>query len=130
MRSGELTILVLDVQVPHIARIADHVKPTDRFSPIALHDDHVVSSADSRALLDGIGLSGQLVHTPSHSPDSVTLLLDTGAVFTGDLTPPAFIPEAEAEETLASWRTLRELGATTMYAGHGPIRPTWASIGA
>jgi glyoxylase-like metal-dependent hydrolase (beta-lactamase superfamily II) len=30
--------------------------------------------------------------------------------------------DAEAEVTQASWQRLRDRGATTVYAGHGPIR--------
>ena len=53
----------------------------------------------------------------------MSLLLDSGEVFTGDLTHPQFITDEEAEVTKRSWRTLKELGATTVYAGHGPVRP-------
>ena len=53
--------------------------------------------------------------------DSVSLVLDDGSAFTGDLTPPALIGEDDAGVTAASWRLLRELGATRIYPGHGPI---------
>jgi ribonuclease/clavin/mitogillin len=82
-----------------------------------------VPIAESRALLKTLGFEGQFVHTPGHSDDSVSLLLESGEVFTGDLTHPQLITEEEAEVTLKSWRTLKELGATTVYAGHGPVRP-------
>ena len=58
-----------------------------------------------------------------HSDDSVSLLLDTGAVFTGDLTHPMLVTEETATVVSRSWQRLRELGATTVYAGHGPVRP-------
>lgn len=116
-------LLVVDLQVPFIPQILDHVKPADHFTPITLHDNVVTTIAASRAVLAGIGLAAQLVHTPGHSADSVSLLLDTGAVFTGDLTHPQFVTDAESDETLGSWRRLHALGARTVYAGHGPVRP-------
>ncbi len=121
-------LLVADVQVAHIARIGDHVKPTDGFTSITLHDNQVITLASSRAVLADIRIGGQLVHTPGHSPDSISLLLDGGAVFTGDLTHPMLVTEAEAEETMTSWRTLRDLGATVVHAGHGPARPLPADL--
>jgi ribonuclease/clavin/mitogillin len=123
LKLAGVPLLVADVQVPHIARMADHVKPSDAFTPISLHDNRMTSIEASRAALADLGISGQLVHTPGHSPDSVSLLLDTGAVFTGDLTHPSFMTETETAETLDSWRRLQRLGATTVYAGHGPVRP-------
>lgn len=123
LKLAGVPLLVVDVQVPHIARIADHIKPTDHFTPITLHDNHVITIAASRDELADLGIAGQLVHTPGHSPDSVSLLLDGGEVFTGDLTHPMLITEAEMAETLASWHLLRRLGATTVYPGHGTIRP-------
>ncbi len=123
LKLAGVPLLVVDLQVPHIAGIADHVKPTDHFTPITLHDNHVVTIEASPALLADLGMAGRLVHTPGHSPDSVSLLLDGGEVFTGDLTHPMFITEAEMDTTLASWRQLRTLGATTVHPGHGAIRP-------
>jgi len=123
LKGAGVPLLLADVQVPHVARIIDHIKPTDHFMPITLDDTRVIAIDASRAELATIGIAGQLVHTPGHSPDSVSLLLDTGAAFTGDLTHPAFVTEAESVETCASWRRLQRLGATTVYAGHGPVRP-------
>ncbi len=42
----------------------------------------------SRAFLARIGILGEIISTPGHSDDSVTLILDQGVAFTGDLTPP------------------------------------------
>jgi glyoxylase-like metal-dependent hydrolase (beta-lactamase superfamily II) len=53
---------------------------------------------------------------------SISLLLDDGSVFTGDLTPLAFIGEEDAAVLSASWRMLWERGATRIYPGHGPVR--------
>ncbi len=121
-RTG-MQLLVADVQVEWIPRMKEHIKPTDHFTDITLHDNRVFALEDSRTLLAAYGIAGQVVHTPGHSPDSVSLLLDTGAVFTGDLTHPKFITDDEREVTMASWQRLRDLGATTVHPGHGPVRP-------
>ncbi len=116
-------LLVIDLQQEWIPRLKDHIKPTDHFTDITLHDNVVITLAASRALFAGIGLAGEVLHTPGHSPDSVSLLLDDGAVFTGDLTHPMFATEEDTEVVAASWDLLRARGATTVYAGHGPVRP-------
>jgi endoribonuclease LACTB2 len=116
-----LPLLVADVQVEWIARLADHIKPADKFTPITLHDNRVIALSDSRSVLAEFGIDGELLHTPGHSPDSVSVLLDNGAVFTGDLTHPQFITEAEAAITEASWQLLRDRGAKRVHGGHGPV---------
>jgi glyoxylase-like metal-dependent hydrolase (beta-lactamase superfamily II) len=80
-------------------------------------------------LLGEIGIPGEILPTPGHSDDSVSLLLDNGTVFTGDLTHPAFIGVEDREVVLANWRLLRERGATCVYPGHGPARAWEAFIG-
>ena len=99
-----------------------HTKPRDNYVDLSTHDNVTISCSESRALLERIGIRGQLVHTPGHSEDSVSLLLDDGPVFTGDLTHPALAAEGDAVVVAESWRSLKELGATHVYPGHGPIR--------
>lgn len=100
-------------------------KPQDHYVDIVLNDakTRVVTLNESRAFLSDIGIDGELIHTPGHSDDSVSVLLDDGSVFTGDLTHPAFAEEKDAEVVAKSWNALRDKGATTVYPGHGPARP-------
>lgn len=115
-------LILVDVQVALAPTLARIVKPTDGYVPLEMSDNVTVSCAGSRALLATIGLAGQILHTPGHSDDSVSLLLDDGSVFTGDLTPPGFAEEKDAETVAASWALLKAQGATTLYPGHGPVR--------
>ncbi len=121
MKNAGIPLLVMDLQVDAIPAMKRWIKPTDNFTDIATHDNTIISCAESRAFLADMGILGQIVHTPGHSDDSVSLLLDNGAVFTGDLTPPGFIGPEDPAVVMASWRTLQELGATHIYPGHGPV---------
>jgi glyoxylase-like metal-dependent hydrolase (beta-lactamase superfamily II) len=119
LKQAGVPLLVLDVQVPAIPLMKRWIKPRDNYTDITSHDNVTITFAESRALLARIGIMGEIVHTPGHSDDSVSLLLDDGSVFTGDLTPPALADE----QAMASWRALRERGATRVYPGHGPLWP-------
>ena len=81
-----------------------------------------ISFAESRLLLAQFGLPGEILPTPGHSDDSVSLLLDDGSVFTGDLTPSEHAWGEASEIVKASWRLLREKGAGMIYPAHGPVR--------
>lgn len=122
LKQAGVPLLVLDVQVPAIPLMKTWTKPQDQYVDITLPDNVTISFAESRSVLERIGIPGEILPTPGHSDDSISLLLDDGSVFTGDLTAPAFIGKEDPAVVLASWRLLRERGATRVYPGHGPVR--------
>ena len=126
MKNAGIPLLVMDVQVEAIPLMKQHIKPADNYTEIRPDGNVVIPCAESRARLAAIGIAGEILHTPGHSPDSVSLLLDSGEVFTGDLTHPTHIAYEEPAVVAASWRLLREKGARRVHPGHGPIFPIQA----
>ena len=123
LQNAGVPLLVVDVQVTSIPLVVRWTKPADRFVDISTTDNVTISVAESRVVLGKIGIDGEIIHTPGHSDDSVSVLLDDGSVFTGDLTAPAVATDEQASVVVESWRRLREHGATHVYPGHGPPRP-------
>jgi hydroxyacylglutathione hydrolase len=90
-----------------------------------------VFTVEDGAELHRFGLAGRVLYTPGHSTGDLTLVLDDGSAFVGDLvqgpriqnlTPPEFSIMAVDEPAMfASWRLLLESGAKTLYPGHGKI---------
>lgn len=116
-----MRLLVAHEQTPAITLMAKWMKPQDHFVQITATGNITFALADSRRLLRSIGFDGEIVHTPGHSDDSVSLVLDDGSVFTGDLTLPRMAGEDDAEVVARSWQSLRDRGATRVYPGHGSI---------
>lgn len=121
MKREGVPLLVIDVQVDAIPAMKQWMKPADCYVEITSAGNTVIRCDESRAFLSRIGIAGQVVHTPGHSDHCVSLLLDSGEVFTGDLTAEMFA--GEDETVRASWDRLRTLGARRVYPGHGPVRP-------
>jgi len=121
LKQAGVPLLVLETQIEAIPRLKSWIKPADQSLDITMHDNVTISFDESRAVLERIGIAGEIVPTPGHSDDSVSLLLDDGSVFTGDLTLPALVGAEDAGVIAASWRLLRERGATRVYPGHGPV---------
>lgn len=81
------------------------------------------------------GIPGRVVHTPGHSPGSVSVLLDSGEAFVGDLamnkfplrlTPGLPIFADNLQTVAISWRRLLARRVTTVYPAHG--RPFSADV--
>jgi glyoxylase-like metal-dependent hydrolase (beta-lactamase superfamily II) len=103
LKLAGVPLLVLDAQVHAIPLMKRWTKPWDKYVDITMHDNIVISFSESRSMLERIGIPGEILHTPGHSDDSVSLLLDDGSVFTGDLTPLALAVEENACALAASW---------------------------
>ena len=123
LKNAGVPLLMIDVQVPFVQLMKRHIKPQDHFTEISMEGNTIIAVSESRALLHEVGIGGEILHTPGHSADSVSLLLDDGSVFTGDLTHPEMVGAENADVVRASWQRLKNAGATQVYAGHGPIRP-------
>lgn len=123
LKNHGMRLVVTEEQVAAIPRMKQWTKPQDNYTEIALDDNLVINTSESRAFLEQLGIPGEIVHTPGHSDDSVTLVLDTGIAFTGDLTSESLIGDEDPQLVKSSWQKLRDLGVTTIHGGHGPVRP-------
>ena len=123
LKAHGMTLVVTPEQVESVPAMARWTKPADRYVPITMRQTRVVPIAESRAFLDTLGLAGEFVHTPGHSDDSVSLVLDSGEAFTGDLTLPSMATETDAPIVQASWAALAVRGVTTVYGGHAAPVP-------
>ena len=74
------------------------------------------------------GIQGKIINTPGHSSGSVSVLLETGDVFVGDLAMNKFplrlspglpIFAEDLSKLKESWRLLLDQGAKTVYPAHG-----------
>ena len=116
-----IKLLVVDNQVAAIPNLKTYMKPENHYVEIDPADNTILTLDDSRAFLSKLDFQGQIIATPGHSDDSVTLILDDGAAFTGDLHHPMLIVDDAPNPTSQSWDKLRSLGAKTIYPGHGPV---------
>jgi endoribonuclease LACTB2 len=123
LQARGVRLIVLPTQHEAMGQLGTYIKPDQPFVPIREGDALRLTFVDSRAFLRSIGIDGQIISTPGHSPDSVTLLLDGGATFTGDLTPPTMVDDDPLHPVRRAWDAIRAARATTIYPGHGPSVP-------
>ena len=128
LKNRGMRLIVAEEQVSSVPRMKEWTKPADGYTDIDTRDNLVIGTGASRALLAGLGIAGELLHTPGHSDDSVSLVLDDGRAFTGDLTMEAMVAGEDADVVARSWQRLRDRGVTTIHGGHGRVHPMPAPL--
>ena len=84
-----IKLLLVDVQREYV-HFSDGIFGREKclaYRPINEDRATVISCAESRAFLGSLGIGGEILHTPAHSEDSISLLLDEGVAIVGDLPP-------------------------------------------
>lgn len=115
--------VVLEQQLAGAAQLNAAMKSKSGYVNLRLDDSIRLTEATSRAWLAGFGLQGEIVSTPGHSDDSISLVLDEGIAFTGDLTPASMVDAGQTQVAQRSWGLLHSLNVRTIYPGHGASRP-------
>ena len=117
-------LLLLDCQKENV-HYSDAIFSRDKLKFVQIDDNQaiVISCAESREFLSGMGIDGEIVHTPSHSPDSVSLVLDNGDCFIGDLEPYEYIEAYEDNQKLKSdWAKSMAFNPKRVFFAHAPER--------
>lgn len=103
------------------------------FTPVKFGEEDYIVDGDDNEVLRNLGVSGKILHTPGHSPDSISLLLDNGLCFCGDAAMGKInglgnryccIYISDVNEYYRSWEKMIQEGATTIYPAHGSIFPS------
>ena len=91
MKQG-VKLLLMDVQREYV-HFSDHLFRRDGlpYVPIPEASATILTCSGSRAFLAGLHISGEILYTPSHSRDSVSLVTDDGDACVGDLEPFEYI---------------------------------------
>jgi glyoxylase-like metal-dependent hydrolase (beta-lactamase superfamily II) len=118
-------LLIHEVQIPFLANLEAFYDHKGVYTPIVVEKNDLILKTPNREVLQSLGINGEVLETPGHSPDSVSLVLDSGKAFIGDMNL-FYGGGAEAENTLLlreSWHKLLALKVHVFYPAHaGPIR--------
>jgi len=112
-------LLLLESQIDFIAPLSElFKKKTFPYVEITLSDNLILKFGESRKFLANLAINGEIISTPGHSDDSITLILDEGFAFTGDLQPRFVLPE-EDKISHESWDKIYRHKINRLFPGHG-----------
>ena len=117
MKQG-VKLLLVDTQKGSV-HFSDYIFARDGlpFEPIDETKATVINCTESREFLESVGISGEIISTPSHSPDSISLVLDSGECFVGDLQPREYGDE-ENDAVKEDWTRVMSFQPRRVYYSH------------
>ncbi len=115
------TLILHEYQVPYINKLNLLFKknPKANYRDITTANSIILKDNDSRSFFASIGLSGELISTPGHSDDSISLIIDDCCAFVGDLPSPDLVEAYDDLVLEDSWDMIRRRNIKTIYPGHG-----------
>ena len=121
MKQG-VKLLVVDAQKDFI-HYSDGIFTRDGipYSPIDETSATVISCEESRSFLSCMGIHGEIIRTASHSEDSISLALDDGDCFVGDLEPFEYLEAYQENASLKrDWEHILSLCPKRIFYAHIP----------
>ena len=117
-----IRLLIVDTQLPYI-HFSDEIFKRDNrltISPTIQEEKAtVIGCAESRGFLEQLGICGEIIYTPSHSQDSISLMLDNGECFVGDLEPADYIDGYDENVALKKdWKNINSFSPRVIHYGH------------
>jgi glyoxylase-like metal-dependent hydrolase (beta-lactamase superfamily II) len=96
MKEKGAKLIVIESQREHLNTQKKFIKPSMIFHEIKNEGNIVLAFKDSRIFLKSLNIKGEITSTTVHSEDHVTLVLDEGIAFTGDLHPENGSPKGSS----------------------------------
>jgi glyoxylase-like metal-dependent hydrolase (beta-lactamase superfamily II) len=116
-----VTLAAADVQRDHL-HFSDDIFARDKCSRFVPIDDTKVrffTIGQSRELLGEVGIDGEIIHTPGHSDDSISLWVQSDrTLLVGDLNPLYELEMHKGTQIEQSWQKLLSLKPQTICYAH------------
>lgn len=113
------SLILLESQVGYTAVMEELYKSKKLpYLPINQEKNIHLRFEESSAFLKNLGMQGEIIPTPGHSDDSISLILEQGFAFTGDLTPRIMVSD-EDTTSRQSWDRIYQHNLTRIFPGHG-----------
>ncbi len=119
--SKGVKLILIDSQYDYV-HFSDKIFERDNirnYKPIKEEDAIIIKCENSREFLNNIGINGEIIYTPSHSNDSISIILDSKECFVGDLEPIENLSTYENNiEFENDWKEIEKYNPKIIYYSH------------
>ncbi len=119
LKNFGVKLIVFEHQIEAIKEMETLASQKFNYTPI-LQDNLIMLVNESEQFLNTLHIDGQVLLTDGHTKDSISVVLKSGEVFTGDL----YNENAIADDDIPSkrsWEIIKQHGGKIVYPGHGDI---------
>lgn len=120
LQSMGVELVISRAQQDFVKSANESMKKFDHFKEMVVKPQNIISENDKSAFMKKLGVPGYLLHTPGHSDDSISVVIEGLGVFTGDLPLPNRMNMEWNEKVETSWSQLRSTNEKKVFPGHGP----------
>ncbi|GIO69673.1 MBL fold metallo-hydrolase [Paenibacillus cookii] len=120
LQSMGVALMISRTQSDFLETANESMKKFPGFKEIKVEADNIINESDKASFIKKLVIPGYILHTPGHSDDSISIVIEGLGIFTGDL--PLMNPMfAESNEMVdKSWALLRSTNERKVFPGHGP----------
>ena len=128
LQDQDVQLLLVDSQVEAV-HYPDYIFAREKreYTPVDPAKAVIIAPNESRQFLKKLGIDGEIIRTASHSADSVSLILDDGHCFVGDLEPYEYSGAYADNAPLAEdWKMVMARHPKVIHCAHAPVRAVQA----
>ncbi len=122
-------LVISDAQKAFIEPANRSLKRLSGFQEIIVNPHNIIQENDRDAFLERFGLPGYTIHTPGHSDDSISIVIEGMGIFIGDLPLPGSHDSETENQIVESWEKIRKTGEQTVFPAHRDRFPIAQTLG-
>lgn len=113
-----IELVICDIQRAFVENANKSFKKIPKFKEIIINPKNIISENDKSVFFDRFGIPGYSIHTPGHSEDSISIVIEGLGIFIGDL-PLLGYSESERENQIKkSWEYIKNTGEKNIFPAH------------
>ena len=119
LQSLGVELMISRTQLSFLESANNFLKKLHNYKEIEVNPNNIINENDKSAFTNRFGIPGYILHTPGHSEDSISIIIEGVGIFTGDLPFPNHYMIESNEKVDISWSQLRSTNEKKVFPGHG-----------
>jgi glyoxylase-like metal-dependent hydrolase (beta-lactamase superfamily II) len=114
-----IELIISKTQLEYLRRANDSLAKFPDYKEIVFNPKNIIKENDKTSFMEKLCMPGYILHTPGHSEDSISIVMEGLGVFTGDL---PFMNQKGTEKVgiiEQSWSRIRDTNERKIFPGHG-----------
>lgn len=113
-----IELMISNIQSTFFDNANKFLKEFPQYKEIIINPKNVITENDKNAFIDRFGIPGYFIHTPGHSDDSISIVIEGLGVFIGDLPLPGNNELEKEKKIINSWDCIKSTREKRIFPAH------------